>query len=219
MSSKEELSEQLFEVALELVQMGQSNVAEQSYQMALELNPRDYRSLTNMATIIDKSGRLEEAEDLYKKASGLPFYDAFAMFNLGYLYSRTGKPELAETWYRRSLVSDPTHSPAMVNLAGLVQSQRGDIDEAKSLLEAALGIQPKDTIAMGELANIYRQKGAMFEAEMLYFKAMENEPENPWAIYNYGAFLEEIGEPDKARYFFDLAYNFDVNGTLKRGGK
>lgn len=106
-------------------------MAENTYQMALQLDPNDFASISNLAAIIDKSGRLEEAESFYLKAAVFPFYDAFAMFNLGYFYGRTDRQALAETWYRRSLVAKPNYFEAMVNLAGL------------QLLESAIQINPR----------------------------------------------------------------------------
>jgi len=218
MNSKEELAENLFNVAVELAKIGSSDVAEETYQLVLKLDPRDYRSLTNLAVIIDKSGRLLEAENLYIQAASHPFFDPLAMFNLGYLYGRTKKPELAELWYRRCIVADPSHNHAMVNLSGLVQEVRGDLLEAKGLLERALSIHAKDTIAIYELANIYRQQEQLYEAEMLYFRAVDNDLEDPVATYNYAAFMEEIGEHDRASELFDEAHRLDKQGVLKKGG-
>lgn len=215
--SKNELAGQLYEVAIGLVESGRSDMAENTYQMALQLDPNDFASITNLAVIIDKSGRLEEAEGLYLKAASYPFFDALAMFNLGYLYGRTDRQDLAETWYRRTLVAKPDHFEAMVNLAGLVQTLRKDVVEAKQLLESALRVNPRDTIALSELANLYRLDGDMFLAEMLYWKAFEIDPHSPLINYNWAAFLEEIGETNAARDFFDKAYALDTEGKLKKG--
>jgi len=215
--SKNELAGQLYEVAIGLVESGRSDIAESTYQLALQLDPNDFASITNLAVIIDKSGRLEQAEGLYLKAAAYPFYDALAMFNLGYLYGRTDREALAETWYRRTLVAKPNHFEAMVNLAGLVHTLRKDVVEAKQLLELALRVNPRDTIALSELANLYRLDGEMFLAEMLYWKAFELDPHSPLANYNWAAFLQEIGESDAAREFFDKAYALDKDGKLKKG--
>ena len=215
--SKIELAGQLYEVAIGLVESGRSDIAESTYQLALQLDPNDFASITNLAVIIDKSGRLEEAEELYKKAASYPFFDALAMFNLGYLYDKSDRKELAETWYRRAHVANPDHFETMVNLAGLVQTLRNDVAEARQLLEAALRVNPRDTIALSELANLYRLKGDMFLAEMHYWKAFEIDPNNPLINYNWAAFLEGIGETNAARDFFDKAYDLDTEGKLKKG--
>jgi tetratricopeptide (TPR) repeat protein len=217
MNSREELAENLFRVAVELTRIGSSDVAAETYKLALRLDPRDFRSLTNLAVIIDKSGQLLEAENLYVQAASHQFFDPFAMFNLGYLYGRTKKLDLAELWYRRCLVADPNYHPAMVNLSGLVQEVRGDLLESKDLLERALSIDPTGTIALYELANIYRQHGQLFEAEMLYFKAVDNDPDDPTAMYNYASFIHQIGEHDRASALFDEAHRLDKQGVLKGG--
>jgi len=215
--SKDELAKQLYDVAISLVESGKTDIAEGTYQLALQLDPYDFQSITNMAVIIDKSGRLDEAEGLYLKAADFPFYDALAMYNLAYLYGRTERKELAETWYRRTLVAKPDHFEAMVNLAGLEQELHNNVSGAKELLESALQINPKDSIAIMELANIYQLAGDLFLAEMLYFKAVDCEPSSPLANYNLASFLEEKGESEVAKHFFDLAYSMDPEGKLKKG--
>jgi Tfp pilus assembly protein PilF len=57
----------------------------------------------------------------------------------------------------------------------------------------------------------------MFLAEMLYWKAFELDPHSPLANYNWAAFLQEIGESDAAREFFDKAHALDKDGKLKKG--
>lgn len=215
--SKEKLARQLYDLALELVEAGRSELAETTYQMALELDPNDFQSINNLAVIIDKSGRIEQAEDLYLKAASHPFYDSIAMFNLGYLYWRTDRPELAELWYRRAIAADPYNTEAMVNLAGLVQEQYKDLSEGKHLLELVTRIDSQDAIAIFELANIYRQTGDTFLAELFYRKAIEVEPSNALANYNLAAFLVEIDRSEEANQFFDTAYSLDTEGKLKRG--
>lgn len=215
--SKNEHARQLYEVAIGLVKSGRTDIAEDTYQLALQLDPDDFQSITNLAVIIDKSGRLEEAEGLYLKAADFPFYDAVAMYNLGYLFGRTGRKALAETWYRRALVAEPDNFKALVNLANLEQELHNNVAEAKQLLESALKINPKDSIAIDELANIYRLDGELFLAEMLYFKAVDCEPSSPLANYNLASFMEEKGESEVARHFFDLAYSLDPEGKLKKG--
>ena len=46
-----------YRTAIDLVEMGKSELAEETYKLALELDPDDYRSITNLAVIIDKAGR------------------------------------------------------------------------------------------------------------------------------------------------------------------
>ena len=215
--SKHELARQLYDVAISLVESGRTDMAEDTYQLALKLDPHDFQSITNMAVIIDKSGRLDEAEGLYLKAANFPIFDALAMYNLGYLYDRTGRKELAETWYRRTLVAKPDHFEAMVNLAGLEQELHNNVAGAKKLLESALQFNPKDSVEIMELANIYQLDGDLFLAEMLYFKAVDCEPSSPLANFNLASFLKEKGESGVAKHFFDLAYSLDPEGKLKKG--
>ena len=216
MDSKSEVQRALYRAAIDLVEIGKSNLAEETYKLALELNPNDYRSITNLAVIIDKSGRQGEAEKLYLKTANYPFFDEYAMFNLGYLYSRQKQLDLAETWYRRAIVAYPRYFEAYVNLAVLKQ-ELGQDDEAKELLLKALDIYPIDCIANFELANIYRKNKDFFEADLLYRRAVDMDSTNPHALFNLASFLVEQGKHEEAQEYFDLAYELDTEGRLKPG--
>jgi Tfp pilus assembly protein PilF len=212
-----EIGLQLYDAASELAKHGLSELAERTYQIALELNPDDFRSKTNLAVLFDKSGRLDQAEELYLQASSAPFFDPVAMFNLGYLCSRTDRHEQAESWYRKTLITEPNNPEAMVNLASLLVQNAGDVSEAKLLLESALRITPSDSIALQELANVNRLTGETFLAEMLYRRAVEMDEHSALAKFNLALFLEETGASNEASDLFDLAYKLDPEGNLKRG--
>jgi hypothetical protein len=47
---------------------------------------------------------------------------------------------------------------------------------------------------------------------------VDNDLEDPVAMYNYAAFMEEIGEHDRASELFDEAHRLDKQGVLKKGG-
>lgn len=212
-----EIGRHLHEVANAMVESGLFELAERAYQLAIDLDSDDFRSITNLAVLLDKTGRHFEAEELYLRTAGAPFFDEVAMFNLGYLYSRTEKPALAESWYQRALVAKPDYSEAMVNLAGVILKRQGDLLEVKQLLENALRISPRDSIAVQELANIYRLMGDPFLAEMLYRRAVSIEESSALSNFNLASFLEEEGQSEEADFLFDRAYKLDPEGNLKKG--
>jgi Tfp pilus assembly protein PilF len=81
----------------------------------------------------------------------------------------------------------------------------------------ALEIEPRDCIANFELANIFRKRKEYFQAEMLYRSAVDLDDTNPHALYNLASFLVEIDHSEEAQRYFDLAYEYDTEGKLKRG--
>lgn len=214
---RRQIGAKIYDAAVDLTEAGQPEMAEAAFRMAIELDPDDYQSRNNLAVILDKSGRAAEAEKLYLEAAGHPFYDASAMFNLGYLHARTGRNNTAEIWYRRAIATDERKHEAMVNLAGLVQQDQSRRREAKSLLESALRVEPDDSIALFELANIHRLDGEQFLAEMFYRKAVLADPRGVLANFNLGLFLQEIGREREAQPYLDLARQLDVNGVLEGG--
>ncbi len=101
----------------------------------------------------EEARQWEQAEQHYRESARLKeqhgdLAGAARTWNqLGMVNDSAGKPEAAETWYRKAIdgfrsVGD-TASPAkcLNNLAGLLRTQPGRLDEARELAEQSLGIK------------------------------------------------------------------------------
>ncbi|MGE4132743.1 MAG: tetratricopeptide repeat protein [Bdellovibrionales bacterium] len=79
----------------------------------------------------------------------------------------------------------------------------GNIEEAQKEYEAILAINPKDLAALNNLASIYfSEKKELDKAAVLYRRAIEVEPRDLNANFNYGLLLANQGKMDSARRQF-----------------
>jgi len=98
------------------VMNGDMELAEQFLRRSLNMNPKDERTINNLALAVGYSGRIDEAYGLYRQIGD----DAEAHANVGYILSQRGETQAALKRYSRSLDLDPTNrraAEAMVQMA------------------------------------------------------------------------------------------------------
>ena len=81
--------------------------AERELRRAVEIDPRSVLARTSLATVLQKSGRLQEAESEYRAALRLAPDHPPAIFNLAALLWGTGRRDEAAALYRRFLEVAP----------------------------------------------------------------------------------------------------------------
>jgi Tfp pilus assembly protein PilF len=83
----------------------------------------------------------------------------------------------SETLFTHALAVNSNNDVAKNNL-GIVYLRKGQLDEAISLLEAAVDLRPENSPAQENLAKALLQKGRVADALVHYRKLMELQPDN-----------------------------------------
>ena len=142
-------------------------------------------------------------KDLYGQASAL---------------HRSGRLAEAEQLYRQILASDPASFVAQ-HMLGVLAAQTGRADEALDRIGAALKVNPDDTRALVNYANVLCLKGRFAEAVASYDRALESRPD-PDALRGRGHALQGAGRLAEAlaSYRRALVINpSDVQALYKQG--
>jgi tetratricopeptide (TPR) repeat protein len=116
---------------------------------------------------------------------------------LGTIYDMQKQFDMSEKHYRAALEINPQFAPAANNLAYLLSSRDGDIDEALAFARIAKEKLPDDPSVMDTLGWIYYKKGLYGNAVQEFSDSLEKLPENATVHYHLGAALFKKGE--KAR--------------------
>jgi tetratricopeptide (TPR) repeat protein len=74
-----------------------------------------------------------------------------------------------------TLKRDPSDVDAYMKIA-LWKRDKGQLEDAIKLYQAALEIRPTDTLLLGNIADLYIRNNQFSEAESAYFKIVENNP-------------------------------------------
>ncbi|MEQ8232825.1 MAG: type IV pilus biogenesis/stability protein PilW [Gammaproteobacteria bacterium] len=101
--------------------LGEEHAAEQSFERALALDPRNSAALNNYGQFLCRQGRHEEGQAQFLKAVENPLYrlPAVAYSNAGTCAYDAGDLDAAETHLRRALEIDPRLPPALLQMAEL----------------------------------------------------------------------------------------------------
>ncbi|MBT8068414.1 MAG: tetratricopeptide repeat protein [Gammaproteobacteria bacterium] len=95
----------------------------------------------------------------------------------------------AELRFKEFLLQYPQYPGAYVNLA-IIHANNENNDEARSVLDAALALNPNHPAALNQLGMLLRKNGKFLEAEAAYLKAVTVSPDYALAHYNLGVLNE-----------------------------
>jgi len=107
---------------------------------------------------------------------------------------------------------------AVYGSLGYLAIEKGDLDEALKINLEAYDYNSDNAIILDNLAHLYHLRGEMDKAKEMFEKLMEKEPRFPEAYFDYGKYLEDAGDLEKAREMFSRALKctFNFNNTITR---
>ena len=148
-------------LGLALWRKGDTALAENELKAALEKSPNSTAALHDLAALYLASGDLNDAEDSAKRAVASMPSSADERLLLGSVYLREHNLAQARDVDRRrqnNLVPITRPSTWLSRKLTLPQQKWNDADRE---LETALNLQPRDTAALGQLANLYAKRGQL----------------------------------------------------------
>ncbi|XP_067110825.1 protein O-mannosyl-transferase TMTC1 [Osmerus mordax] len=171
------------------------------FRSGIQTLPHNAKVHYNYANFLKDRGRHQEAIHHYNTALRLYPRHASAMNNLGTL---TGNTQEAERYYRRALETNPQHNRALFNLGNLLKSQ-GKQEEAESHLSDSIRFGMQFADAYSSLASLYAEQKRFAEANKVYLQGIENCPESSDLHNNFGVFLVDTGEGERAAAHYQHA--------------
>ena len=204
--------------------IGNMNMAMEFYKKALKrhyLNSKTGHavSLNNMANIYYRNGDYKNSINYYKKALKIRPDYLFSLENITMLYVRTGKIQKALESADR-LLSENKKSDDFLQIKGFVLLTAGRFDEAISILQSALNIDPNNKKANLYMGVALSLKGEYLKADMFLKNAYLLSPDD---IFVHFARIENSvrsGDKKNINLFLEnLFKSFDKNttiGSLKR---
>ncbi|XP_059181752.1 protein O-mannosyl-transferase TMTC1 [Centropristis striata] len=171
------------------------------FRSGIQTLPHNAKVHYNYANFLKDGNRHQEAIHHYTTALRLYPRHASAMNNLGTL---TRDLKEAERYYRMALDTNPQHNRALFNLGNLLKSQ-GKEKEAETLLRDSIHFGPHFADAYSSLASLYAEQKRFADANEVYLKGIENCPDSSDLHNNYGVFLVDTGEGERAAAHYQQA--------------
>jgi tetratricopeptide (TPR) repeat protein len=149
--------------------LGERQLAEREFQMALKLDPSYEEAYFNLALLKVEQDEGEAARLLEKAIEFDPKYTE-AHQQLGILRQKVGNTLAAEYHFRRCLELDPQDYWSCLYLANALAVQ-GRASEAEQIYQAAIGLQPQNSAGLEFFANFLQSLSRTEEAEQFRAKA------------------------------------------------
>ena len=120
--------------------LGNVRLAEESYDEAVRVAPRDYKIQENYAVFLCRQGRFDDARRYFDKAIKAPTndYSEQTYTNAGVCMMQKPDHVAAEEYLRAALERRPTHGEALLQMS-VLSYETGDTLRARAFLQRYLG--------------------------------------------------------------------------------
>lgn len=177
---------------LVFMQMNEHRLADESFQRAIQLNPRDPDALHNYGWFVCQQGRHAQAVDLFTRALVSPVYggQAKTLRAKGVCQIRMGQMNEAEGSLSRSYELDPSDPFTAYNLATLL-FLRGEDTRAQFIIRRLNNTDRAnaETLWLGiKVERRLRNTAAMEQLAQQLSRRFAQSPQ--WGYYQRGAFNE-----------------------------
>lgn len=174
------------------------------------------------AQVLSEAGQYQEALAVQEQAV-LQFPDnSDLLYEQAMLADKAGQPALMERLLRQLIAREPDYHHAY-NALGYALADRGTrLQEAKELIQKAVGFAPNDPFIQDSLGWVEFRLGNRAEAVRLLESAFQKRPDAEIAAH-LGEVLWSMGQQDRARTFWTQGLqrspdNPTLRSTLKRLG-
>jgi tetratricopeptide (TPR) repeat protein len=181
-------------LAASLFHSGKSELAEEQFRKALELEPRDYDANHNLGELYIQSKRIADAVPLLEKAQAIrPSYDNG--YDLALAYFLTGKPVQATQLIQN--LEQIKNTGELHNLLAQIDEKSGEFVPAVNEYEIAAHMDPSEgnLFDWGSELLIHRTYEPAIE---VFQQAAQRYPNSPRVLIGLGMALYSRGKYDEA---------------------
>lgn len=181
-----------------LVASGRTRDAITVYRQALDARPFDMRMRVALAQLLAEGTAKEEAiQVLMSRDTPDRYGRKEALLSLGAQCAASGHIAEATAIYEELSRLDPKNADVLVNQAAAAL-HRNDLAAMKQYLDKALSLAPGSVEARTNMGNYFVRLKQPQEARDWFAKAIEAEPQNPFAHIGFALQSVRLGQVDKS---------------------
>ena len=179
---------------------GDKKIAVGLYKKTLEINPRSFVALQNLATIYYELKKYPKTIEFAEKALECQANNFAALLNLGNAYYAMGKNEEALNYYNEAYKLNPNSYNVLLNLASTYYNL-GGFPEAVEFAQKAVEKRPTSAdpyiVAGNALIELFRNE----EATVFLKKASEIAPASAWLCNSIANMFQKMGDWKQCLYY------------------
>ncbi len=194
--------------ALALLSLNRPEDSLRAAEEGLKVNPQSPALWRRRADALMKSGDIVAALTAYDRAVGFGDTDPDTHFHRAQAQYRLDKPEMALSSLQRALSYRPRHA-ASWSLLGLIQTEAGEMRDARKSLDTALSISPDDRDALLRRARLHAAMGEPARAVGLFDSIGDRGLMDAKTLLEKAELLMSMNIPDRALLALEEAYLMD----------
>lgn len=178
----------------------------------IKLDPEDLESRTQLAEILEQSGKMEAAAKEYQallervqERERLPVYE-----RLGYLYTEMGKLKDAVSYYLMAVKLDQKDANLHYNLAYLYE-KLNQKEKARFYLQNAVTLNQGDLENRLKLAQTLLESGQPKKAAKHLQQVLAKRPDSLEALLMMAQVMEKSGRKDRLKEIYEKILSLDQN--------
>jgi tetratricopeptide (TPR) repeat protein len=183
-----EASREYAKIAAALEEQGQDEEAARTYEILLELNPKDMKCRMKMAELLQKAGEVDRAVDEF---------NTVAEFHIS-----KNQLDMAREILDRAKEMKPDEVRTLINLIDLYKREDKK-KEAFDLAKSILDLDPENIKAHYLLGNLYLEDEKFEPAEKVFSRIVSIRPKEVDAVVKLGRILIRRGDLDRAFELYD----------------
>lgn len=189
----------------------------QEFDVVLATYPNDVAALINKGLTLSYMGRLDEAREPLEEAARIQVNNPLPHKYLAELFERKGDIAKSKEQYKQLLSLVPQNSSlaklANIKLALIDGNDflvKGELEDARREFEKVLAIEPRNPIALLDMAKVYHGLGDMARTEKILKSLIGDNPDNLDAKVRLGTLYLELGRIEDAVH--------ELEDVVARGG-
>jgi spermidine synthase len=198
------LSQARNEIAIKLLEGGQTTQAISEFRRAARLGSRSERALAlnNIGLQYFSDGEPDSARAYWQAAVDLEPDSPIIQYNLALVLDQLGRSDDAAGHYRHVVSLEPDNASALNNLAWILAQRPETAGEAVGFAERAVAADPSDS-NRDTLAWSLHRSGRSAEAEKLLRAILDTSPDLQEARFHLASVLRDTGRAAEARPLFE----------------
>ncbi|MEP9412402.1 MAG: tetratricopeptide repeat protein [Candidatus Brocadia sp.] len=183
------------------------------YKKAIDADPFQSIFHSNLASMYNKKGQLDQAIEELLQAYLIRPEDVNHADRLANAYLKKGDLENALIFSRKAIQLNPAE-PGYYNNLGAILSRKGMYEEAIDAFKKAIEIDPKDTIYLENLTKLYLSLGKYRELIPYYKKLIGLNPSMADYHNNLGVVYKKEKQLDDAMQSFQKALSLKPDNPI-----